>query len=106
MAGFTFEYALESYRRNPTTYNKSLMFFSGADFFFYTLLGNYIHPDNDMYYTNLIRQETGLSKGALLSLVTAKTLLNTYGVFNESATVTPIIVVDTKSASFIFCFRF
>ena len=106
MAGFTFEYALDSYHRNPTTYNKALMFFSCADFFVYTLLGNYIRPDNDMYDPNLIRQETGLSKGALLSLVTAKTLLNTYRVFNESATVTPMIVVDRKSASLVFYFRF
>ena len=106
MAGFTFEYALKSYRYNPTTYNKSLMFFSCADFFVYTLLGNYIHPDNDMYDTNLIRQETGLSKGALLSLVSVKTLLNTYRVFNESATVIPMIVIDRKSASLVFCFRF
>jgi len=106
MAGFTFEYALKSYRYNPTTYNKALMVFSSADFFLYTLLGNYIHPDNDMYDPNLIREETGLSKGALLSLVTVKTLLNAYRVFNESATVTPMIVVDRKSASLVFCFRF
>jgi len=106
MAGFTFEYALKSYRYNPTTYNKALMFFSCADFFLYTLLANYVRPENDMYDPNLIREETGLSKGVLLSLITAKTLINTYRVFNESATVTPMIVVDRKSASLIFCFRF
>ena len=106
MAGFTFEYALESYHRYPTTYNKALMFFSCADFFLYTLLANYVRPENDMYDPNLIRQETGLNKRALLSLVTAKTLLNTYRVFNKSATVTPMIVVDRKGASLVFCFRF
>jgi len=106
MAGFTFKYALESYHRYPTTYNKALMFFSCVDFFVYTLLANYVRPENDMYDPNLIREETGISKGVLLSLITAKTLINTYRVFNESATVTPMIMVDRKSASLIFCFRF
>ena len=32
MAGYTFEYALQSYRRDPTTFNKALMFFSNVVF--------------------------------------------------------------------------
>jgi len=42
-AGFTFEYALQSYRRKPTTYNKALMFISCTDFLAYSLLANYVH---------------------------------------------------------------
>jgi len=106
MAGYTFEYALQSYHRNPSTYNKALMFFSCADFFAYTLLANYVHPENDMYDPNLIREETGLSKELLLSLVMAKSLMNTYRVFNENANFTPIIRVDKDSAAFVIRFEF
>jgi len=106
MAGYTFEYALQSYHRNPSTYNKALMFFSCADFFAYTLLANYVHPDNDMYDPNLIREETGLSKELLLSLVMAKSLMNTYRVFNKNANFTPIIRVDKDSATFVVRFEF
>ena len=99
MAGFTFEYALQSYRREPTTYNKALMFFSCADFLAYTLLANYVNPENDMYDPNLIRQETGLSKEVLLSLVMAKSFLNAYRVMNPDARVIPMIWVDKESAA-------
>jgi len=106
MAGYTFEYALKSYHRKPTTFNKTLMFFGCADFLVYTLMANYVHSDNDMYDPNLIREETGLSKEALLSLVMAKSLLNTYRVFNENAGFTPIIRVDKDSAAFMIRFEF
>ena len=106
MAGYTFEYALESYRREPTTYNKALMFFGCADFLAYTLLANYVHPENNMYDPNLIREETGLSKEALVSLVAVKTLMNTYRVFNENANFTPMIRVDKDSAAFMISFEF
>jgi len=101
MAGFTFEYALQSYRRKATTYNKALMFFSCADFLAYTLLGNYVKPDNDMYDPNLIRQETGLSKEVLLSLVMAKSFLNAYRVMNQDARVIPMIWIDKESAALL-----
>ena len=106
MAGFTFNYALDSYRYNPTTYNRALLFFSCADFFVYTLLGNYVHPENDLYDPNLIREETGLSKGTLLSLVAVKTALNAYRIVNEDARLFPMIWVDDKSAAFMIGFRF
>jgi len=106
MEGHTFEYALQSYHHKPTTYNKALIFFSCADFLGYTLLANYIHPENDSYDPNSIRAETGLSKEALLSLVMAKSLLNTYRVFNEDATFTPLIAVSKTSAAFVIRFSF
>jgi len=101
MAGFTFEYALQSYRREPTTYNKALMFFSCADFLVYTLLANYVDPDNDMYDPNLIREETGLSKEVLLGLVMTKSILNAYRVTNPNARVIPVIQLDKTSAAFL-----
>ena len=106
MAGYTFEYALKSYHHGPTSYNKALMFFSGADFLAYTLLANYVHPDNDLYDPNLIRAETGLSKEALLSLVMAKSIMNTYRVFNEDATFIPMIAVDKTCAALMVRFHF
>jgi hypothetical protein len=106
MAGLTFEYALQSYRRQPTMFNKSLMFFSCVDFLGYTLLANYVYPDNDMLDPNLIRTETGLSKEMLLSMVTARTLLNAYRVINKDANFSPMILLDKKSATFAVRFEF
>jgi hypothetical protein len=102
MAGFTFEYALQSYRREPTTYNKALMFFSCADFLVYTLLANYVDPENDMYDPNLIREETGCSKEVLLGLVMTKSILNAYRVTNPNARVIPVIQLDKTSAALMF----
>jgi len=106
MAGHTFEFALQSYHRKPTTYNKALMFFSCADFLAYTLLGNYVNPENKIYDPNVIRAETGLSKEALLSLVTAKTLINTYRIIHKDAKFIPIIWLDKTSAAFMIRFSF
>jgi len=106
MAGFTFNYALNSYRYQPNTFNKALLFFSCADFFVYTLLGNYVHPENDLYDPNLIREETGLSKSALLSIVAVKTVVSAYRIVNEDARLFPMIWVDDKSAAFMIGFRF
>ena len=100
-AGYTFEYALDSYQDKPTTYNKALMFFSCFDFFAYTLLSSYIKPEADMYDPNLIREETGCSKEVLLSLVTAKTFLNAYRIFNPDFKVIPVVQVDETSAALV-----
>jgi hypothetical protein len=96
MACHTFEYALQSYRQNPTTFNKALMFFSNMDFFAYTLLANYVYPDNDMYDPNIIRKETGMPKGMILSFATAKMILNTYRIFDEDFPLVPVIEVIKK----------
>ena len=106
MAGFTFEYALQSYRRKPTTFNKALMFFSCVDFPVYTLLANYVSPDNEMYDPNLVRSETGCSKEVLLSLVMAKSLLNAYRIMDQDANFTPMISVDKQSALLTIRFNF
>jgi hypothetical protein len=101
MAGVTFEYGLQSYQRKPTTYNKALMFFSCTDFLVYTLMANYASPKNDTYDPNLIREETGLSKEVLLSLVLAKSLLNAYRVMNPDAKIVPMIWLDEESAALV-----
>jgi hypothetical protein len=106
MAGFTFEYALQSYHHNPTTYNKALMFFSCADFVLYTLLADYVNPNDDAYDPNTIRAETGSSKGVLLGLVMAKSLLNTYRVMNPDSNFAPMIWVDKTSAALLLRFTF
>ncbi len=106
MAGFAFDYALKSYRQQPTTYNKALMFFSNFDFLAYTLLANYVHPDDDMYDPNIIRKETGCSKGVMLSMVMGKALLNTYRVMNPDANFSPEIWVDNRSAALLLRFPF
>jgi len=106
MAGYTFEYALHSYRQEPTTYNKALMFFSCTDFLWYTLLANYVHPENDNYDPNIIREETGLSREELLGLVVAKSLMNAYRVYNQDAKLRPFIKVDTNSAVFMLRYDF
>lgn len=101
MAGFTFEYGLQSYQRKPTTYNKALMFFSCTDFLVYTLMANYASPKSNTYDPNLIREKTGLSKDVLLSLVIAKSLLNAYRVINPDAKVVPMIWLDEESAALL-----
>lgn len=106
MAGFTFDYALKSYREKPTTYNKALMLFTGADFLVYTVIANYIHPHGNMYDPNLIREETGCSKTLLLSLVLGKTLVNAYRVANPDVSFAPEIWVDKDSAALLLRFPF
>lgn len=106
MAGYTFEYALDSYRRKPTTYNKALMFFSSMDFLFYTALANYVESDNDMYDPNIIREETGVSKGTLIGMVALKSLLNVYRIMDKDADFIPRIEVDKDSAYFMIGFHF
>jgi hypothetical protein len=105
MAGVTFEYALSSYRKNPNTFNKALLFFSNFDFLIYTLMGNYIEPHNDMYDPNLIRAETDCSKETLLGLVALKSLINTYRIFHEDINIIPVVDVDKHAAYFMLRFN-
>ena len=95
-----------TYYRNPTTYNKALMVFSCVDFIAYTLLAEHAFPEDDTCDPNLIRAEIGLSKTALLSMVMAKSLLDTYRVFNKNANFTPFIWMDKYSAALLFSFSF
>ncbi len=100
MAGVTFEYALSSYRKDPNTFNKALLFFSNFDFLIYTLMANHMEPDNKMYNPNLIRSETGCSKDTILGLAALKTLINTYRIFNEDTKIMPVLDIDRYTAYF------
>ena len=72
----------------------------------YTLVANYIHPEGNMYDPNFIREEIAYSKEVLLSLVLAKSLLNTYRVMNQDAKFVPMIWLDKKSAALFYAFHF
>ncbi|MDJ0784992.1 MAG: hypothetical protein QNJ22_23700 [Desulfosarcinaceae bacterium] len=106
MTGLTFEYALSSYREKPTTFNKSLLFFTTVDFVGYTLLSNYVHSTDNMYDPNLIREETGMSKELLLGMVATKALVNTYRLVSGSDRLTPEIRTDTHRAAFVLNYHF
>jgi hypothetical protein len=106
MAGLTFEFALASYREKPTTFNKSLIFFTTIDFVGYTLLSNYVESGDNMYDPNLIREETGVNKEFLLGMVMTKALVNTYRVFSGDDRLTPEIRTDTHSAAFVLNYHF
>ena len=106
MAGHTFEFALQAYRQKPTTYNKALMFFSGTDFIWYTLLAFYVYPEDNSYDPNIIRAETGLSKEMVLSLVVAKALMNVYRVYNKEAKFIPMVRVDRTSTALVIRYDF
>jgi hypothetical protein len=100
MNGYTFEYALGDYRRNPNTYNKALLFFSCTDFLYYSLYAFYLAPGNDHYDPTAIRHETGLSKEAVLGIALTQSLLNGMRVFNVQNRVVPYFAVDRFHASF------
>jgi len=106
MAGYTFEYALDSYKRKQTTFNKALMFFTCTDFVIYTFMGNYISPNDETYDPNIIREESGCSKELLLSLVMARSLSNAYRIYKEDTNFIPMIMLDKTSASLVFRFDF
>jgi len=106
MNTISYEYNLEAYHRNPTTFNKTMLFFDTTSFLGYTLLANYVNPDNRGYDPTLIRTEIGMSKEILLSFVLTKTLLNTWRIFNPNIRWTPILESDHDSIRFRlrYCF--
>ncbi len=106
MTGFTSEYALQSYRRQPTTFNKALMFFSGVDFFANTFLFNRDEQDNDILDPDLDQEKAGFTKGMMLSMVAATTLLNAYRVMDRDANFIPMISLGTNGAFFMLHFDF
>jgi hypothetical protein len=106
MAGITFEYALASYREKPTTFNKSLIFFTTVDFVGYTLLSNYVNSGDNMYDPNLIREETGINKELLLGMVLTKALVNSYRFVSGDDRLTPEIRTDGHSAAFVLNYHF
>jgi hypothetical protein len=98
-ADMTFEHALKSYRKNPNTYNKSLLLSSGTDFLWYCFYSFYVAEDNPAYDPITISKETGISREMLFSVVLAKTLVNAYRVYSGEDIIVPYFKVDRHSAS-------
>jgi len=103
----TFEFALHAYRHHPTTYNSALLFFSGTDFFWYTLYAFYLAPHEDPRYDPVgIRDVTGFSRPAIVAAASAQFLTNLYRVRSGHDTVTPSFAFDQRSAVLTMTFRF
>jgi hypothetical protein len=94
----TFEHALHSYRKNPTLYNKSLLFFSGSDFLWYCLYAFYLSDGHPYFDPIAISKETGISKDVLFSIALAKTMINAYRVYSGQDRIIPYFTVDKYSA--------
>jgi len=100
-ASYDFEVALRSYRVLPTTYNRSLLFFSGTDFLWYSLYAFYLSSDQNPNYDPIgISQETGLSAEAILGIAFVQTALNSYRAYTGNDTFTPYFALDKAWAEF------
>lgn len=99
-ANVSFEYALQSYRKSPTTYNKALLFFSGTDFLWYSLYTFYLNEDNPDADPNILRNETGASKDMILTIAAAQSLLNGYRVISGVDKIIPYFTFDRTSIGF------
>ncbi|MDO8302924.1 MAG: hypothetical protein Q7T18_06770 [Sedimentisphaerales bacterium] len=98
-ADFTFEYALSSYRTDPTLYNKSLMFFSGTEMLWYSIYAFYLSEGNDNLDPIAITRYSGISKEAVLSVALAKTIMNAYRIYSGKDTVIPHFMVTDDSVT-------
>ena len=106
MTTISYEYNLAAYRRNPTLFNKTMLFFDTTSFLGYTLLANYVNPDNRGYDPTLIRTEIGMSKELMLSFVLTKTALNTWRIFHPEMRWAPVLESDFDSVRFKLVYRF
>lgn len=98
---YLFDAALESYRTHPTTYNRSLLFFSGTDFFWYSLYAFYLSGNQNPSYDPVgISRETGLSGETILGVAALQTTLNAYRVYSGRDDVMPYIDLDKRWVEF------
>ena len=105
-ASYTFEYALQGYRRQPSTYNKALMFFSGTDFLWYSIYAFYLTDGDDAFDPTAITNITGLSKGTIFGVALTQSLINAYRVYSGNDNITPYFTLDKYSAVFNVRFIF
>ena len=94
----TFEHALQSYRKNPNLYNKSLLFFSGMDFLWYSAYALYLGDGNSYYDPVAVSEQSGLSKNTIFTVALAKAVMNAYRVYSGQDRVIPYFTVDKTSA--------
>src|SRR3990170_6637918 len=99
-ANLSFEYALQSYRKRPTSYNKALLFFSGTDFLWYSLYTFYFNNDNPDADPNILVKETGINKDMILSIAMTQSLLNGYRVVSGKDRVVPYFTYNKDSIGF------
>jgi hypothetical protein len=106
-ASYTFELALQSFRREPTTYNRSLLFFSGTDFFWYTVFAFYLAPREDDRYDPVgIRESTGFSRGVVFAAAATQLATNAWRIMSGTDAVAPSFSYDQHSALLNLTFRF
>lgn len=106
-ASYLFEVALGSYRTRPSTFNRSLLFFSASDFLWYSIYAFYIDRSRNPNYDPVgISQETGLSHEAVLGIAVFQTALNTYRIYSSNDSMTPYFALDQRWAEFGLQLRF
>ncbi|MFQ6111607.1 MAG: hypothetical protein ACE5LX_06195 [Nitrospinota bacterium] len=106
MTDYTLEYAPQSYHREPSAYEKALMFFSCTNCAWDTLLPHYVSPEDDIHGPNLFGEEAGLSQEVLLPLVISESLLKAYRAIKKNVRFIPEISVDKNGAVFMIRFNF
>jgi hypothetical protein len=106
-SSYTFEFALHGYRRQPTTYNRALLFFSSTDFFWYTLYAFYLSPQENSFYDPVgIRESTGFSRGVIVAAAATQLAANAWRVVSGTDTVVPSFSFDRRSALLNLTFTF
>ncbi len=92
-ANLTFEAALQSYRKKPTTYNKALLFFSGTDFLRYAAFSYYLaaKPVPTEYDPIYIRNASGVSTETIMFTALTQVGINAYRVISGNDTLVPYI---------------
>ncbi len=98
-ADIAFEHALQSYRKKPSTFNKSLMLASGSDFLWYCVYAYYLSDGHQNFDPVHVREETGLSENTIFSIIAAKTVINAYRAYSGEDIIIPYFSVDKYSAS-------
>ncbi len=102
-----FNLALSDYRRFPTTYNKTLMFFSGTDFLWYSIWSFYIQDSKDPSYDPVgISQETGISPHAIAGAALLQSAINYYRMSSQDDSFIPYFKLDEDRADFGVTFHF
>jgi len=80
----SFELALASYRKKPTSFNKTLMYMSNYYFLAYIIQAFYLEDNNNTSDPNKIVNNSNISKTELLTIFILKCILNEYRIRSES----------------------
>jgi hypothetical protein len=106
-SSYTFEFALRSFRRQPTVYNSALVFFSGTDFFWYSVFAFYLSPREDDRYDPVgVHESTGFSRGTIVAAASTQLVANAWRVFSGTDVVVPSFSYDRQSTMLNLTVRF